>query len=300
MEFRIDPQKDGSPDSFIQKADQAITAASTGWSFFSSKTDKWERAAKLCEDAAKSLERQQDERAGQMYEKCASIHANHLNEHLDAANSLIDAYKIYKKNQPEESARCLTTAISLFENYGSRRRVATCQQQLGQLYEHDLRNKELACEAYKHAAERFDSDNTPSSARPAWMKVVELSILTKADFKGAQKILENLAKYCMTSNILQYSCSELFFESALCLLTMGDMVAVNNALAEYVEMYQPFRSSPHYQFLSDLIQIIDSGEITAFEDRAYQWASLHQTPNWQIATLSAVKAKMVEKDEDFS
>lgn len=53
-----------------------------------------------------------DKEAGQAFEKAANIQTSKLNEPDDAANTLVEAFKVYKKTDPLDAARCLDVAIN--------------------------------------------------------------------------------------------------------------------------------------------------------------------------------------------
>lgn len=100
-----------------------------------------------------------DKEAGLAFEKAASIQADNLNEADDAANSLNEAFKVYRKSDPEDGTRVLSSAINHYVLKGNLRRAATQQQYLAEVYEVELGDMKKAVEAYEKAAEWFDGDN---------------------------------------------------------------------------------------------------------------------------------------------
>lgn len=100
-----------------------------------------------------------DKESGLAFEKAASIQSQNLNEPDDAANTLQEAFKVYRKSDPEDAARVLASAIQHYVLKGNLRRAATQQQHLAELYELEMGDQKKALEAYEQAAEWFDSDN---------------------------------------------------------------------------------------------------------------------------------------------
>lgn len=100
-----------------------------------------------------------DKEAGQAFEKAASIQTQNLNEPDDAANNLQEAFKVYRKTDPEDAARVLSSAIQHYVLRGNLRRAATQQQYLAELYEVELGDMKKALEAYEKAADWFEGDN---------------------------------------------------------------------------------------------------------------------------------------------
>lgn len=141
------------------QAEKAAATASKGFSFFGGRTEKLENAADLYTQAANAFKVQsQGPEAGQAFEKAAAIQRQ-LNEPDDAANSLVEAFKSYKRQDPQNAARCLEQAIKHYTSRGSFRRAATHQQNLAELWELDLGDYKKAIEAYDIAGDWFMGDN---------------------------------------------------------------------------------------------------------------------------------------------
>ncbi|OAX84206.1 hypothetical protein ACJ72_01416, partial [Emergomyces africanus] len=94
------------PRVLLQKADKALQSASSGFSLFGGRTEKYENAADLYSQAANAFRAQKmNKEAGMAFEKAAAVFTNNLNEPDDAANILTEAFKVYRKTEPEDAAR---------------------------------------------------------------------------------------------------------------------------------------------------------------------------------------------------
>jgi alpha-soluble NSF attachment protein len=82
-----------------------------------------------------------------------------LNEPDDAANTLTEAFKVYRKTDPLDAARCLDIAINHYTAKGNFRRAATHKQNLAECYEVEVGDQKKAIESYELAASWFESDN---------------------------------------------------------------------------------------------------------------------------------------------
>jgi alpha-soluble NSF attachment protein len=100
-----------------------------------------------------------DKEAGQAFEKAAQIQTKNLNEPDDAANTLVEAFKVYRKSDPQDAARCLDVAINHYTSKGNFRRAATHKQNLAEVYEKEIGDIPKAIESYELAASWFESDN---------------------------------------------------------------------------------------------------------------------------------------------
>lgn len=101
------------------------------------------------------------------FEKAASIEENKpIDEPLDAANTLQDAFKAYGKSSPEDAARVLQKAIN-FYLLKNPRRAATQLQALAKHCEELLGDEQQAMESYKKAANLFEKDNAQAYGSPS-------------------------------------------------------------------------------------------------------------------------------------
>lgn len=96
--------------------------------------------------------------AGQAFERAASIQTKQLNEPDDAANSLIEAFKSYRKTDPEDAVRAASQAIAHYTSKGNFRRAAQNQQTLAEVLEVEIGDNKRALEAYEVAAGWFEGD----------------------------------------------------------------------------------------------------------------------------------------------
>ena len=144
----------------IFKADKAASGAGGGFSLFGGRQEKWEGAADLYTQAANAFRMaKQNKEAGQAFERAAAIQTNNLKEPDDAANTLVEAFKVYRKTDPLDAARCLDVAINHYTSKGNFRRAATHKQNLAEVYETEIGDLKKAMESYELAAGWFESDN---------------------------------------------------------------------------------------------------------------------------------------------
>lgn len=100
-----------------------------------------------------------DLEAGRAFEKAAHIQTKNLSEPDDAANTLVDAFKVYRKENPKDAARCLDVAINQYCARGNFRRAASHKESLGELFEVELGDMKRALQCYEAAAGWYEGDN---------------------------------------------------------------------------------------------------------------------------------------------
>jgi alpha-soluble NSF attachment protein len=103
-----------------------------------------------------------DHDAGKAFEKAAQIQNRNLNEPDDAANTMVDAFKVYRRESPQDAVRCLDAAIDRLTAKGNFRRAASHKESLGELYETEMHDPKRALDAYETAAAWYDGDNAPA------------------------------------------------------------------------------------------------------------------------------------------
>lgn len=185
--------------------------------------------------------------AGQTFEKAADIQTK-INEPDDAANTLVEAYKAYKKDDPSAAARVLEKAIGHYTLKGNFRRAASHQQNLAELYEMEIGDIPRAIEAYDLAGDWFQGDNAEALANKAFLKVADLAALAELYPKAIEKY-EAVARSSAGNNLMKWSMKEYFLKAGICHMAAGDRIAAKRALDSYVDLDLTFPSTREFQLL---------------------------------------------------
>ncbi|KAL4938939.1 hypothetical protein BDV06DRAFT_199904 [Aspergillus oleicola] len=286
------------PRALIQKAEKALQSASGGFSFFGGRTEKYENAADLYTQAANAFRIQKlNKEAGQAFEKAAAIQTTNLNEAGDAANTLQEAFKVYRKSEPEDAVRVLSSAIQHYVLNGNLRRAATQQQYLAEVYEMELGDTKNALDAYEKAAEWFDADNAEALANKHYLKAADLAALEN-DYYKAIEHYERIARASINNGLMKWSVKDYLLKAGLCHLATQDMVSANRALENYRDIDNNFASTREHQLLVDLIQTIESHDQEAFADKLFQFDQLSKLDKWKTTILLRIKNGIEGPEED--
>ncbi|KAI0124533.1 TPR-like protein [Hypoxylon sp. NC0597] len=290
----------GDPRALLQKADKALASASGGFSFFGGREDKYQNAADLYIEAANSFRIQKMNReAGQAFEKAAAVQSKQLNEPDDAANTLVDAFKVYRKENPEDAVRCLDVAINQYCKKGNFRRAAQHKESMGEIFENEIGDTKRALECYEVAAGWYEGDNAAALANKLWLKVADIAAI-EGDYYKAIEQYEKVAGASINNNLMRYSVKDYFLKAGICHLATGDMVAANRALEKYRDLDPTFPSTREYQLLTDLIAAIEAGNQDQFTDKLFQYDQMSKLDKWKTTILVRVKNNIEEAGEDFS
>ncbi|KAI0900928.1 TPR-like protein [Annulohypoxylon nitens] len=290
----------GDPRALLQKADKTLASASGGFSFFGGREDKYQNAADLYIEAANSFRIQKMNReAGQAFEKAAAVQTKQLNEPDDAANTLVDAFKVYRKENPEDAVRCLDVAVNQYCKKGNFRRAAQHKENMGEVFENEVGDMKRALECYESAAGWYEGDNAAALANKLWLKVADIAALDGDYYKSIEQY-EKVAGASINNNLMRYSVKDYFLKAGICHLATGDMVATNRALEKYRDLDPTFPSTREHQLLTDLAAAIEAGDQDQFTDKLFQFDQMSKLDKWKTTILVRVKNNIEEAGEDFS
>ncbi|KAI0163186.1 hypothetical protein LQW54_011204 [Pestalotiopsis sp. IQ-011] len=290
----------GDPRALLQKADKALSSASGGFSFFGGREEKYMTAADTYIEAANAFRVQKMNReAGQAFEKAANVQINNLKEPDDAANTYVDAFKVYKQESPEDAVRCLDFSIQQYCKKGNFRRAAQHKENLAEVLETQIGDIKRALEAYELAAGWYESDNAAALANKLWLKVADIAALD-ADYYKAIGNYEKVATASVSNNLMRYSVKDYFLKAGICHLATQDTVATDRALEKYRDMDPTFTQTREHQLLVDLTEAVKAGNQEEFTDRLFQFDQMSKLDKWKTEILVRVKNMIVAEEEDFS
>ena len=288
------------PRALLQKAEKTLQGASGGFSFFGGREAKYQNAADLCIEAANAFKMQnQSIEAGKAFEKAAQIQTQNLKEPDDAANTLVDAFKAYRKEDPAAAARCLSVSIDRYCAKGNFRRAAGHKETLGDLYENDLGDIKSALQCYEAAAGWYEGDNASALANKLWLKVADVAAL-EGDYYKAIENYEKVADQSINNNLMKYSVKEYFLKAGICHLASGDLVAAQRALERYREMDPTFAGQREFRLLTDLCEAIEAKSQDQFTDKLFQYDQVSKLDKWKTTILVKVKNQIEEADDEFA
>lgn len=240
-----------------------------------------------------------DVEAGQALEKAANIQSTKLSEPDDMANTLTEAFKVYRKDSPQDAARVLTQAISHYTSKGNFRRAATHQQNLAECYEMEIGDQKKALEAYDTAAQWFESDNAEALANKLYLKVGDLAGL-EGDYPRAIEKFEAVARSSINNNLMKWSVKDYFLKAGICYLAAGDVVATRRALDHFRELDGSFTQTRENMLLGDLVGCVEEGDQEGFSDKLFQFDQLSKLDRWKTTLLLRVKNSIDKQEEDFA
>ncbi|KAL1891929.1 vesicular-fusion protein S17 [Ceratocystis pirilliformis] len=286
------------PHVLLKKAKNAQDSAEKSFNFFGRRNEQYSNAADLFIQAGNTFRLQKlNVDAGKALEQAANIQEQNLKDPDDAANTRLDAFKAYRKDDPAAAARCVELAIRQYCSRGNFRRAAGHQEALAEIYDTELGNTKAALEAYEQAAGWYEGDNAPAMANKIWLKVAEMAALAE-DYYKAVDIFERVARGAVDNNLMRYSVKDYLFKAGICHLASGDNVATQRALEKYVEIDPTFAGQREYHILVDLSESVRTSNAQQFTDRLFMFDQVSKLDKWKTTILVRVKNQIVEAPVD--
>lgn len=288
------------PRALLQKAEKTLQSASGGFSFFGGREDKYQNAADLYIQAANAFKMQkQNVEAGQAFEKAAQIQTNQLKEPDDAANTLVDAFKAYRKEDPQTAVHCLNVAVDRYCVKGNFRRAASHKESMGEMYEQELGDSKSALECYEAAAGWYEGDNASALANKLWLKVADVAALDGNYYKAIENY-EKVAEKSINNNLMMYSVKEYFLKAGICHLATEDLVASRRALERYRDLDPGFAKQRENMLLTDLCDAIEAKSQDQFTDSLFRFDQISKMDKWKTTILVRVKDSIQAEDDEFA
>ena len=128
-------------------------------------------------------------------------------------------------------------------------------------------------------------------ANKLWLKVADIAAINE-DYDKATGTYERVAKASINNQLMRYSVKEYFFKAGTCHLATGDMVAVDRALAQYVDLDPTFAAQREYLLLTDLTGAVKAGKADDFTDMLFQFDRVSKLDKWKTTIFLRIKNKI--------
>ncbi|KAJ4307096.1 vesicular-fusion protein S17 [Collariella sp. IMI 366227] len=288
------------PRALEDKARKTIQSASGGFSFFSNKEGKYQDAADMYIQAANAyrLEGKNGE-AGNCFIAAADIHEKKLSEPDDAANIMVDAFKVLRKVDPEKALTCIEAAIRRYEGKGNLRRAASHLENVAEMVEVEMGQRKRATNYYDKAARYYEDDGAKALANKIWLKLADILAL-EGQYLEAAAQYEKVADSSLENHLMKYSVKDYWLKAGLCYIAFKDMVTARRKLEQYKEKDPQFVGQRECQLLSDVIEAVEAGNQEQFTDKVYAYDQMSRLDKWKTEILVKIKSQIEEADNEFS
>jgi len=206
----------------------------------------------------------------------------------DAANDFWQASKSYKKTHPELAVAALKRTISLLVEKGRFRQAADREKEIGQIYQQDGADLQMALESFEQAGEWYSTEDATATANACFRDVADIAAQLD-QFDKAIERFEQVATTSLSSPLTRYSVKEYFLRAGLCHLCKQDIVSFRRAIEHYGQQDNTFPSTRECKFLLAIADSIESGDQEAFTQHIVEYDHLTKLDNWKTTILLKVR-----------
>lgn len=252
--------------------------------------DDYKRAGNLFK-LAKNLQK-----AGEAYYKAGETLLL-AKSSIEAAHAFSDAATCWRKTSPKEAAQCLERLISLVADEGRFSMAAKHEKDLAELYEKDILDIDSAMVHYERAAELYDQENAPGSAKPCLIKLAKFAA-EKGDYPKAIELYEKIAKGCLENRLTQWGSREFFFKAGVCYLAQQDLIGTKKAIERYINMYPNFERDRECELLQKIVKAVEDFDPSAFTNAVRDYDEITKLEDFLVPLLVKVRKGISEEGGD--
>lgn len=224
----------------------------------------------------------------------------------EAANTLVEAFKAYKLESPQEAVKCLEKAIGMFVQKGQFRRSANFKTDLGELYENELQDVQKAIDSYEDACEWYRGDSATALSNKCALKAADLYCDDSIkNYTKAATTYERIAKESLNNNLAKWSLKEYFLKAILCRLAdSNDYASANAVLQRFLQWDPSFQTTKEYELSSKLIEAVREGSADDIAIASKNFDKFSRLDGMKIRILNTIKNNVtsapVDVEEDFT
>ncbi|GAA5889004.1 hypothetical protein JCM8208_007741 [Rhodotorula glutinis] len=273
---------------------QKKASSSSGFSFFSSSSTKFEEAHDLYQSAANAFKMDNlHQQAGECFCLAAEM-ALRNDEKDDAANDFWAASKAYKKSNPELAVAALQKTIQLYKEKGRFRQAADRHKEIAAILQQEGGDLAGSLEAYEAAGDIYMNEDAAASANACYKEAAELAG-TLGQYPRAVSLFERVASQSLGSALTRYGVKEHYLKAGLCWLATGDVVSTKRAVDSYAAADPSFATTREAKFLEAVADAYDAGDAEEYTAHVAEYDRLTKLDAWKTALLLTIKRSIAEE-----
>jgi len=233
---------------------------------------------------------------GNIFERAAQTYIQANSSH-EAATAYQNASNCYKNTSMPDAVRCLEAACDIYAADGKFSLAAKHHKTMAEMFEKEM-DLDKSSTHYDRAADFFDNENQPSSARTCRLKVARFAA-EKGDFAKAIEIWEKAAKDSLDAGnrTASYVCKEYFLNAGLCYIARDDVVGLRQAIGRYKDLQVSFDRDRECKLLEELAEACENYDSEKLTNVVSEYNSLTRLEPWKINLLAKVKGGLKEDNE---
>jgi alpha-soluble NSF attachment protein len=214
------------------------------------------------------------------------VYRSKLDDPLEAARMLQDAFKVYSEASPLDAVRVMEQSVGMYSAKGNFRRAADLEVQLADVYDSKLEDRAKALQCLETAITWFTDERTPATANRERHKAGQLAA-SMGDYYKAVQIFVDGAEACQRMgesakwsipqfllkagsksgphNFFSRDCWVANAKLLVCQLATGDLVGTKKVLYQWHQMGE-FGGSMQEQALQKITAAVEEEDPDSIPD----------------------------------
>lgn len=282
--------------NLIEQAEAA--AKPKKWLLFSSAPDYLE-ASELYNKAGNAFKSCKEwQSAGDAFRRSAELEIK-SGDTEDSSRKLLSAASCYKKCDPKLAVEVTQEAINMLIKSGRFHQAANQEKEIAEIYETLLEDPQNAIVYYTRAAERFEGEDSHSTAQGCLVKAAALSALVE-DFDKAARIYEEVAVDSANDHLRKYSVRDYLLRAGICRLNTDDMIGAKRQIENYLAIDASFGGTREFKLLNDLLEAVENQDVEAFTENVHSFDKVNSLDDWKTKLLLRLKNTITALEDDLT
>lgn len=282
-------------DSYYSQAEAKLTK----FSFFGSKTEKFNDAAELFKKAANSFKSLKDfSKAGKAFTRAAECFENgrSLSECADAS---AEAARMFAKagEDPSLSFEAIKRAVRLYKENAKISQAARLLIELATMYQ-DSNNVNMAIETLREAVQMYEDESQPSQAASQLDIIADL-LLKEKRYTDASREFKRVVTLRSKDNLMRTLAAKYVAKVVLCRLADDDIVGAQRDYEDLLNQTDFDERVLEARLCKNIFEAVEKGDPIAVADAATEF---NQVPGrlepWMTELLLVIKNRLEGNDDE--
>jgi len=166
--------------------------------------------------------------------------------------------------------------------------MARLTQSLAELFKNSLSDDAQALESYKAAADLYETNNNPASAKACLQEAAILCMKEKL-YSEASSVYEKVANDSV-GTVSRFGVKQVLLRAGLCTFAQGDVVAAQRAIAKYKDLDASFSTTIECALLEALLTSIQTRDEEQFSAAVTEYDTQQKLDPILVKVLLDIKA----------
>jgi alpha-soluble NSF attachment protein len=282
----------------------AGSASASGTPRNISQEDKFEKAVEFFVKAGNAYKLAKSwPEAGEAFYAAADCYKE-LGNFGDTGSKLKESGECFRRQDAQRCVEVWKEAVEVYVESGKWNRSGDTMKMIAEMYEKPDAGG-LMCEdpimealdCYQLAADYYKNESPPREVATNNMlqKVATLSA-QKGELPRAAEIFDEMARGYLDSKMLKFNARGLMMKALVCWMAHGDMVSVEQKLAEFSGLDHTMGGSLEDKFINEALAALKDHNKDAFGTAAAEYNQIKKLDPWMTSLLLKAKRSIPEEE----